>query len=165
MFFKSLSIRFPNLVLFSWLDAIHVVRQKQFTSLMHAKTSEHKMKGKGRLPRRSPSLRTSDFQLPQELYDRKSIENEISVPYLPIEILEAVHHRVRESTDAVLQVWGKVSNEPVIWKVGKTQFVPTHLKGGSTRQWGSCVWFPGCVIFCIADRGSKAEAALEPLTF
>ena len=26
----------------------------------------------------------------------------------------------------------KVSNEPVIWKVGKTQF---HLKGGSTRQW------------------------------
>ena len=75
--------------------------------------------------------------------ERKSIENEISVPYLPIEIFEAVHYRVRESTDAVLQVGGKVSNEPVIWKVGKTQFVPTHLRGArldsGVRAYGSQV--------------------------
>ena len=57
--------------------------------------------------------------------------------------------------------WGKVSNEPVIWKVGKTQFVPTHLKGDSNRRCGSCVWFLGCVIFCIADRGREVDPSPE----
>ena len=109
----------PFLVWFSWVEAIQVVRQKQFTNFMHAKTRERRER-KEEAGRAEGDARPtqvgwgmSDFPLPpfREICNgRKSIvsgakiESMCTTLYSPIEIVDEVHHRVRESTEAVLQM-------------------------------------------------------------